>query len=372
MKVYLFACIEKNIGDDLFVKLLCERYPHIDFIISDQARYGSLAEIPNLHFSKNLSKRMWAMSLNPRHPVKKLVANLLNAFYTLTTPKREIAVNIVGNAFKNMEYTGDDQSRWIRSRIKLAKRFYLISTNFGPYTDERWKTDFDAIFPQMADVCFRDEYSYHLFRHLPNVRFAPDAIISMGEQQKAASPEKRVVISLIDCAFSARSVALQQASKTYEAKMVEVARKFLSEGYRVSFLNSNTEQDRPACDRILSELDSSNVDVLDYDGRLDKVFELYQTATCVVATRLHTIVLAWLYRLPVVPVVYDIKVENLLCSCGFTADRYDIKNLESVSGEDIFASMNNYDFVLSDAVIEAANGQFCKIDQEFKAVEIDP
>ena len=369
MRVYLFACIEKNIGDDLFIKLLCERYPNIEFTISDQAKYGSLEKISNLHFSKNMSKWIWAMSLNPRNPVKKIIAMLLRAFYSLRLPKCDVAISIVGNAFKNMNYTGWEQSRWIRSRIKLAKRFYLISTNFGPYNDERWKADFEAIYPKMVDVCFRDEYSYGLFKHLPNTRFAPDAVISLGEQKKEDCAEKRVIISLVDCAFAARSEELHKAADVFEVKMVDVAKKFLEEGYRVSFLNSNTEQDRPACDRILSKLDSAFVDVLNYDGNLEAVFELYQKSSVVVATRLHTIVLAWLYRLPVVPVVYDIKVENLLDSYHFSCDRYDIKNLDNVSAEDIYHSFGNYDFVLPDKMIKGSELQFREIDIELKKEE---
>lgn len=369
MKVYLFACIEKNIGDDLFVKLLCERYPNVDFLITEQANYGSLAKIPNLHFSKKLSKWMWAMSLDPHSPIKKAISAIIRACYSLTLPKRDVAISIVGNAFKNYKYTGWSQSKWIRSRIKLVKRFYLISTNFGPYNDERWKEDFCQIYPQMADVCFRDEFSYNLFKHLPNARFAPDAVISLGNQTTEADRDKRVIISLIDCAFGPRSEELHKSANTFEAKMVDAARRFLDEGYKITFLNSNTEQDRPACDRIMSILDSKDVEVLDYDGDLESVFELYKRSACVVATRLHTIILSWLYGLPVVPIVYDIKVENMLNSYGFNSDKYDIKALGSVSGDDIFNSMNRYNFVLPNEIITASNQQFAEIDKELTRLE---
>jgi colanic acid/amylovoran biosynthesis protein len=371
MKVYLFACIEKNIGDDLFIKLLCERYPNIDFIISEQAEYGSLEKISNLHFSKNMSKWIWAMSLNPKNPIKKAAAMLFRAFYSLKLPKCDVAVSIVGNAFKNMDYTGWEQSRWIRKRIKHAKRFYLISTNFGPYKDDGWKEDFEKIYPKMADVCFRDEYSYELFKHLPNTRFAPDAVISMGKRSREECAEKRVIISLIDCSFAARSEELHRATDAFENVMAATAKKFLGEGYKVTFINSNTEQDRPACDRILRMIESTDVDVLDYDGNLEEVFELYQKSSAVIATRLHTIVLAWLYGLPVVPVVYDIKVENLLDSYKFTCDRYDIKKMNDISEEDIYNSICKYDFALPDKIVEDSKLQFREIDKEFLKKDSD-
>ena len=370
MRVYLFPCIEKNIGDDLFIKLLCERYPEINFIISDRAKYGSLHKIPNLYFSKKLRKWLWATSLNPQNSLKKIIALILSALYRMQIPKGDVGISIVGNAFKNMSYTGWNQSRWVRARIKLVKNFYLISTNFGPYYDENWKKDFEKIYPHMTDVCFRDEYSYELFKKLPNVRFAPDAVISLGKQQTENGGNKRVVISLIDCSFVARSKELHRVVGIYETKMIEVAEKFLSNGYKVTFLNSNAEQDRPACNRILSAFHSNDVEVLDYDGNLEPIFDLYKKSTCVVATRLHTIILAWLYNLPVVPIVYDIKVENLLNSYNFNSDRYDIKNLEKISSTDIFNSAQRYNFVLSKKIIEASHLQFMGVDAEFSKLGV--
>lgn len=46
------ACIEKNVGDDLFIRIVCERYPNVDFYISDKANYPELNNISNLHFEK--------------------------------------------------------------------------------------------------------------------------------------------------------------------------------------------------------------------------------------------------------------------------------------------------------------------------------
>ena len=81
------------------------------------------------------------------------------------------------------------------------------------------------------------------------------------------------------------------------------------------------------------------------------------------ATRLHTIVLAWLHNLPVVPIVYDIKVENLLATCGFSGKQYDIYNLDEVTAEDIFSALKQYDFTLPEDVLKASQLQFREIDK---------
>ena len=364
MKVYLFACIEKNIGDDLFVEILCRRYPNVEFIITSRAEYGSLKRLPNLRFSDNLEKWSRASTRGQRSAVKAFAAKIIQSCYRLALPRCKVGVSIVGNAFKNKEYTGWTQSRWIRERVGLVKSFYLMSTNFGPYTDENWKKDFDKIFASMSDVCFRDHYSYDLFSHLPNVRFAPDAVISMGKQNRTKTDSKNVIISLIDCSFGARGEELKKAAASYESKMCELICRLTGSGYNVTLLNSNTEQDRPACDRILKSCSSDGLRVVDYDGDTEKVMELYRTSDYVIATRLHTIVLAWLFGIPVVPIVYDIKVNNLLDACNFTGRRFMITESEKLSCDSIIDAMNQYDFVLSEEIIALSELQFKALDRE--------
>ena len=363
MRVYLFACIEKNVGDDLFVKLLCDRYPDVSFIIKSSAQYGSIARIPNLHFSKLLEYWQRFTNGSLRGFVKGITAHILGLFLGYVLPKGDIGIYIVGNVFRNSNYNGWRDSRWIRDRVSLVDNFYLLSTNFGPYSDERWKEDFDRIYPTMADVCFRDKASYELFSSHLNTRYAPDAVISLGLRPHHDPTHKRVIISLIDCSLRQRSKKLNKSAVSYESKMAAVARLFLYEGYNVTFLNSQTEQDRPACDRVLNQLDSPNIEVIDYDGNLEPIFELYRNSSCVVATRLHTIVLAWLHDIPVVPIVYDIKAENLLKTCRFTEKQYDICCLEGISGDEIYDAMRQYDFTLSQEIIEASQLQFREIDK---------
>lgn len=362
MKVYLFPCIEKNIGDDLFVKILCERYPDVEFIISSKAMYGSLREIPNLTFSNKLERWNWLSSLGQNNKVKACISKVLQFLYKFRLPKFEIAVSIVGNAFKNEEYKGWKQSRWIRERMRLADKFYLLSTNFGPYKHKEWKDDFHNIFSSMTDVCFRDLYSYNLFSDLPNVRFAPDAVFSLG--MHSHEKNKNVIISLIDCSFEARSQELKKATYSYEKKTIEIIKYLRIKGYTITLLNSNMEQDRPACNRILANLEEGTVSVIDYNGDLTEVFAIYEQSSYIIGTRLHTIVLGWLYGLKVLPIVYDIKVSNLLKSCSYDGEKAEITDLESITAEQIVSMMENNNYMIPKTVLSESQKQFDELDKK--------
>lgn len=366
-RVLLFACIEKNIGDDLFVKTLCDRYPNTEFEITSAADYGMLADIPNLRFSRLLRKWMFVSTAKPKAWYKVLIQKCLEPILAFLIGKRKVAVYIVGNSFKNYHYSGPNQSKWMKQRIRLAESFYLISTNFGPYSDEQWARDFIPIFSKMTDVCFRDKNSYAMFQQIPSVRYAPDAVLTMGKKNRevAIGDEKKViVISVIDCSASNRSERLKIQVDAYEEKMAEIANIYTKSGAQVILLNSNAKQDAPAAKRILEKCTVKDaVRIMDYDGDIAPVLDLYKKASGIVATRLHTIILAWLYDLPVFPVIYDIKVDNVMSSYGFEGSSCWIDQIETIRSEDIVRILDEYDFQLSRDIISGAQNQFYYLDK---------
>src|SRR5699024_6589693 len=56
---------------------------------------------------------------------------------------------------------------------------YIIGANFGPYKDKRFLEKYKHHFSQYTGICFRDMYSYNLFKQLPNVKMAPDAVFTL-------------------------------------------------------------------------------------------------------------------------------------------------------------------------------------------------
>lgn len=362
-KVVLFACIEKNIGDDLFIYVIANRYKKCNFIISSEADYGSLKELPNLVFDDNLKEWIKYNNYTSRNPFKELIRICYLKKYTALIGHFDVATYIVGNAFKNKKYKGNKDSRWIKERVNLSDKFYLLSTNFGPYTDDRWVKDCEHVFQNITDICFRDYNSYNIFRSLPASRYKPDAILSIGRKKHLKC--NYVVVSMIDCSFSERPDDIQKKRDAFENKIKTIVNHYLSIGKKVVLLNSNTVQDLPASQRVYDSVnDPDNLSIFNYLGNLESVFELYSNAEYVIATRLHTIILAWIYSIPVLPIVYDIKVKGLLNECGFRNYYIDISEIEKLNINKIDTVFAQYNYHLSDDIIEEANKQFVKLDEE--------
>lgn len=71
-RIVLFACIEKNIGDDLFIYTIANRYRECRFIISSEANYGVLKDQDNLIFDDDLRKWIKYSNDISRNPIRKM------------------------------------------------------------------------------------------------------------------------------------------------------------------------------------------------------------------------------------------------------------------------------------------------------------
>ena len=370
MRVLLFACIEKNIGDDLFIYSICRHYPNIDFYIDSSAKYGDLKKIDNLHFSFLL--KMWnrVCSIDESKIQKRMIKIFLLIILRLLLGSNNIVVYIVGNAFKNMNYNGERDLNWLDYRLSLSDEFYLISTNFGPYNNQRWIYDCEKRFRKMKDVCFRDKYSFELFKHLENVRYAPDAILDTDITIKNCQEHNLILISMIDCNMKIRGKELNSCCKEYEYKLAKIAEYYITQGYNVVLVTSNYNQDYSSANRIYEMVgNESNLEIFEYNGNFDDVFSLFNKAKYVFATRLHTIILSWLYNVPVIPIIYDIKIKNLLESYMYDNMVLDLLNINQYSIEEIYNNLGNYSFDSSKIINESRN-QFLILNEKFESNKI--
>lgn len=369
MKRIIFACIEKNIGDDLFVYSICSRYKDKTFYIDKTAQYGDLAKIDNLKFSHLL--KIWnRFSISePKSKTKKQIKKMILSFSEIFLGKNNIVIYIVGNAFKNKKYIGPEQLNWLRDRERISQSFYLLSTNFGPYNDSRWKNDCLNEFKKMTDVCFRDTYSYELFKNEIEIRYSPDAVLSLQQEyvnSKDRSDRDIVIISMIDCGMSSRGKEINNIINDYEKKLAEISKYYIKKGLKIVLLTSNNIQDFPAANRIKNMVNDSDVSIFEYKGNFKEVFKLYSKAKYVISTRLHVMILSWIYNVPVLPIVYDIKVKNLIETYKFNNPHIDIYKINNFDIKELDIIFDNYEFGNCEEIKKQSLGQFIKLDKNLK------
>lgn len=344
MKIYLKAYLNKNLGDDLFVKILLNRYKNHTFYIRAKSKYSKF-------FDKNL-KRIKQFTLKAK---SKLLKNN-EIFEEYTQKKFDLVVVIGGSIFMQKENTSQFPIQNIYN-----ENYYIIGANFGPYKNDQFLLSARDVFSQMSNICFRDKYSYSLFKNLKNVFYAPDIVFTLKPKTKKKA-KKEVVFSIIDCD---RKIG-KDYTEEYENAIIEMTNFFINEGYDIIYMSfCKNENDELAINRILRKMDKSvknKIKKYFYNGNIQEALNLISESTIIVGSRFHANILGLVYNKTIIPIAYSEKTINVLKDMDFKGEIIDIKNIKNFNIKDLTQENLNYKHNIN-REIELANKHFEKLDQ---------
>lgn len=306
-KIYLKAYLKHNLGDDLFVYIIANRYKNVTFKTILNKNYN--LNINNLDVCKTgfRSKLITLISLK-KYSLERLLMK-----------KSDASVLIGGSLF-------------IEKKNELSKKYYLgeghpyyiMGSNFGPYKTKQYYDKIYNMLKDANDVCFRDKYSYDLFKTLDNVRIAPDIVFSFDASRFINNDsKKKVVISVIDCT----NRNIKNNKEKYENKIIEMINYFQSNDYKVTLMSfCKYEGDEKAIDSIISKV--NNVEKYYYNGDLNGALGLLGESDIIVGSRFHANILGLVMNKTIIPIAYSDKTINTLNDINFKGRILDIRNID--------------------------------------------
>lgn len=356
--IYLKAYLENNLGDDLFVHIITERYPHTRFIITAPNEYKEIyKDRKNLVIisKKNLIYR--AISRFFRKYIQKLsVERLINFFC-------RGAVYIGGSIF--IQPPEDKYEKSLRSfYYTINKNFTaVIGCNFGPFSDKKFLNDYRTAFQKVSDICFRDKSSYELFKELKNTRYAPDAVFCLKNIPHTAQT-KSVFISVINLSNRLELSHLQQA---YESKIIDAVNMFSADGYTVKLVSfCRAEGDETTVSSIMDDTHlryRSAVSPLYYRGNLSEIINAAAESEIVIATRFHAMIIGLLFGKKTFPIIYSDKMTAALDCCGIDIEYIKIDDIDELSCDKLKNVLDNYRVPDLKNIIRDADRQFEATDK---------
>lgn len=289
-RVVVQAHLSGNLGDDLFVRTLCARYPGADFLIATEGDYaGRLSDVANLEL----------------RPVEE--------FGTLVSTA-DAAVHISGSCFIRDRANFDAFYAADSFLADHARRSYVIGANFGPYEDEGILEAYRELFARYDGIVFRDRYSAGLFPGLANVAYAPDVLF--GYPATVREKRRSAVVCPISLEGRDGTFGISGYAAAYRSFSLAAIRALVARGYEVTLASFNESQgDERAIEALLAELterERERVTCVRYRTRPEEVLSAFEDAECVVATRFHAMVLGIAHGCRVLPIVYDQKTEKVL------------------------------------------------------------
>ncbi|WP_343290501.1 polysaccharide pyruvyl transferase family protein [Turicibacter bilis] len=354
--VKVYAYTNFNLGDDLFIKVLCDRYPETTFKLYAPALYQELFKDTSNLVCYN-SESVINRAVNKIGRLFK-IENLVDRYLVINS---DLGIQIGGSLFiQGPEWVNYLENYEQKMRVK-NKPFFLLGANFGPYTDQMFYERHKELFKNDTDICFRESYTYELFKDLDNTRYADDIVFSM--KVKVSNVSNHVAISVIKPSYRKNLIAFDDM---YYEKMKEIGLYYLSQGKEVIYMSfCEHEGDEEAVNEIISRIPSKyqdHVRAFYYRLNLDEALELLRTSKLVIACRFHAMILGFLYKKKVIPFVYSDKMKNVLDDLEFKGISC---NISDISEFDTVTSLENLHLNQLDVgcAIQSAQEQFKHLDR---------
>lgn len=319
-KILIYGYTRVNFGDDLFFKILVERYPDIDFYMLSEYDYTPIICCKNFHSLR-------------RNRVNRIFASHIP--YQFYLHRFDAVVCIGGSIF--MEVGTSGRNRFTRFLLKYKRKFpkvpiYIVGSNYGPERTPMFREAVKNLFSLAESVSLRDTFSYNIFKDNPRVECVPDVIFQLDVAPKGENRDEVVGFSLID--LSPRAL-LREYAEPYEKFILHHVKKALAENKRVRLLSFCTfEGDKYACENIVAKLDKEQqdrVEIVAYEGDIETFLESLRTVDLLYASRFHAAILGISMQIPTIPVVYSDKTLNVLQDLKYEGDVVDIRSIGDVA-----------------------------------------
>ncbi|MDD2627490.1 MAG: polysaccharide pyruvyl transferase family protein [Clostridia bacterium] len=318
MNILIKAYSGINFGDDLFIASICKRYEQHQFTLSAEYKYVEIFK----HI-KNLSINVCAYCDIKENDLK-LAKN------------SDLVVYVGGSIFIEHNKDSLNKTKYLKELIDTNNNFYVVGANFGPFKSKEY---YDYVknetIRHTKGICFRDTYSYNLFKDCDNVMHAPDVIFGL-DVNSSLEKEKSIGISVI---HHLERESILPFYNQYIEKLKEIIYHFIDMDYKINLLGfCSKEKDNIAIENLLNELDPScakNISVYNYNGNIKEFLEVLNKQEYLIATRFHSMILGLKLGAKLLTICYSDKTTNAIKDMNINMKYYKLENVDKLKVEDI-------------------------------------
>ncbi|WP_417558882.1 polysaccharide pyruvyl transferase family protein [Mesoflavibacter zeaxanthinifaciens] len=301
-KILVDIYLAKNLGDDLFLDHLSRSFPNIDFVpFHPGDNYRS--------FFKNYKN----IHQFPYSFVDKLLARLgknkLTDYNQLSIAYDGILF-LGGGIFREESYWKEvyDYRKSIIEAFKSKdKNVFFSGCNFGPYISADFIEAYKEVFVKTDKIIFRDLKSYNLFSQLEETYYAPDLLWSY-DLPEVKKNDKVLGISVIDPRHKEQ---YKHTHQEYITEHKKICNKYIELGFTIKLFSfCEPEGDLEIAEKIAE--DFSSIQIVNYTSNISSYLKELGACSIFIAARFHAVIMAFKFGIPVIPIIYGDKTENLL------------------------------------------------------------
>lgn len=360
-RIFLDMYLAHNLGDDLFLHIIANRYPNCKFTIN-------YYKDDYKNFLKNYKNIETRVTLKNRIIRKLGIKDYINDIEDIAE-RNDALIFLSGSYFMERccnEYEYSRRKEIIDTFKLKGKPVYILGSNFGPYSSEEFYNKWKSEFLKCDDICFREEYSYNLFKELNNVRKSNDIVLGLDiNKYKNIKKEKIVGFSIIDVK---RKEDICQFYDSYIDSTIKSIKLFINKGYKCVLMSFCEEEgDLEVINNIISHLSKEEimrVNIYNYYDNLDEAIDLINLFEIFIASRFHANILGLLLNICTIPLIYSNKTMNVLNDLRLKDIAVQMKELHKIYNPDYINKRLNEGNKLNRDILKN-NKQFEKLDELF-------
>lgn len=342
-KMLVFAYCEVNLGDDLFLKMLFERYKNVEWYVIE-SNNELITKIFRDYDVRLISRKDY----------------LKNIF------QFDGMINIGGSIFIQSK-------RWYGLYLKrlfytiplklINKKVFILGANFGPFNSGLFLNAYKFYLKMIDDICFREEYSYKIFPNNNKVRIAPDIVFGYKDEfLNSDKKDKTVGVSVMNLE---NRDDLKKYYPSYISKVRELIKYSIENDFKVHLFSFCEEEgDEKAINDIICALDNKTkekIEVVLYKGEIDQFLQTFSNMEFIIALRFHSFILSQIYQQSVFPIVYSRKTFNVLEDIGLANYYIDLENIDKLDIKGIFKRIKN-NYIDIENISKLSENHFEKLD----------
>ncbi len=322
-RIYVKAYCQQNLGDDMFVQALVRRYPKtLFYMFANPLVTNAFYTEKNLKTSSSFEFFIYKVLSK----LKLADMDFINKFFHKISLGE---VHIGGSIFIEPKSWQSLENEYKNS----DSADYYIGANFGPYKTQSFYDQVRYKIKNSTDCCFRDKYSYSIFRDLPNVRYAPDVLFGYKFFPEYKTG-KGVGISVISLKNRPQ---IENMKEVYYSTIAKCCNYCISNSIPVSLFSfCKLEGDEEAIEEILKYVNRPEcVNVIKYTGNIANTLDEMNSCEFILATRFHAMVLGWAMKKKVLPIVYSKKQTNVINDIGYSGPVWNLIDGQEYYYEDL-------------------------------------
>ena len=364
MKIYLSAYLNNNLGDDLMISIICNRYKQHQFYISNINNLTSVSFKPdNLVILNSITpskQEVFKRGINKflsffNIPKYQIIKHFNQKQYDLYL---ELGGSIFMQVTKRSWINKVNDSSYILSKCKNNA---IVGCNFGPFQSENFYFSYLKLFSRYDFISFRDYYSYKLFENLDHAHIFPDVVFNLNIKRKDC--DRYIVVSVIGL----NNRGLSGMQEQYLNSIIQLIKKIHSYYYKIVLMSfCKNEGDIATCFEIMKrgKFTGDNVEVFDHTN-LDNTLQILGSSSAIVATRFHANILALLLSIPVLPIIYSKKTIQELEDLSYSGYSWNVLEHEPLDMERAWEQLQSCP-VFNKEKIGEAKGHFLYLDKILK------